>query len=323
MRYNYRWNNVFRLCEEPLKVCCFHSIPVDHVCDLSQKGKTETMFITNLDKIVEHKNTSPTPFFTSLRILYRRFYPMIKTPVAATDNERLALQYVPTRTLTAKFTSVLSYLQKHSKFPIGDYFEFGVYNGTSMSCMNTALTTFGLDHVNLIGFDSFLGLPTEVESIDDGVWSTGLFSCPKDYTIKNLCSKNVDMSRVHFVDGWYKDTLSLHPIKLNTTRVSVVMIDCDAYSSAVLALNFVSPFLSDISAIFFDDWRLNDLDVKGMGEYRAFNEFLLRHKQEFAVVGFGQYNRKSRVFIVKRIDRNASLVRRYYETLISKFSLRW
>jgi O-methyltransferase len=279
----------------------------------------------NHDRTVEHEDTRiPLPLFNSFRILYRRFYPMLKTPVAATDEERLALQYVPPQPLTAKFTSVLSYLQKHSRYPIGDYFEFGVYNGTSMSCMNAALMALGLDHVKLIGFDSFLGLPREVESDDGGVWSAGLFSCPKDYTIQNLRSKNVDMNRVQFVEGWYKDTLSSsYPISLISTRASVVMIDCDAYSSAVLALNFISPFLSDISAIFFDDWRLNDLDVKGMGEYRAFSEFLLSHEQEFAVIGFGKYNRKSRVFIVKMRDQNASFIRRLYETLITKCSVRW
>jgi hypothetical protein len=43
----------------------------------------------------------------------------------------------------------------------GDYLEFGVSRGTSMACVHGNLRDAGLQHVRLIGFDSFEGMPPE------------------------------------------------------------------------------------------------------------------------------------------------------------------
>ena len=42
---------------------------------------------------------------------------------------------------------------------LGDYLEFGVSRGTSMACTYSTLRHAGLNHMRLIGFDSFEGLP--------------------------------------------------------------------------------------------------------------------------------------------------------------------
>jgi hypothetical protein len=227
------------------------------------------------------------------------FDPIPTSPVPGNEIESHALVLVPPLQLTRKFVSTLKYLQKQSKCPIGDYVEFGVYNGTSMGCMFDALKQLRLHQVRLFGFDSFKGLPPDIAEDDGGVWKPGQFECPKEIAIENLAAKGVPPSRVCLIEGWYKDTLNPAVSCLEEKSVSVVMLDCDAYSSSKIALNFIHPFLKDISALFFDDWRLNDLDLKGMGEFRAFNEFLRSHS-EFRVSGFGRYNRKSKVFIVRR-----------------------
>jgi len=77
------------------------------------------------------------------------------------------------------------------------------------------------------------------------------------------------------------------------------MMDCDAYSSARLALAFIHPVLANVAAIAFDDWKLNDLDIKGMGEFRAFNEFLSHHA-ELSIETLPGYNRKSKIFILRK-----------------------
>src|SRR3989337_4080318 len=42
---------------------------------------------------------------------------------------------------------------------VGDYLEFGVFQGTSLNCMYQTLMELKLDDVRLFGFDSFKGLP--------------------------------------------------------------------------------------------------------------------------------------------------------------------
>ncbi len=255
-----------------------------------------------------------------IRALYRILYPIPRSPAPKNFTEAHALQLVPPRELTKKFVSVLKFLKQHSKSPIGDYVEFGVYNGTSMRCMFNALTQLNLHNPRLVGFDSFQGLPAEVAEDDAGVWRPGQFACPKDVAVTNLLREGVPPARMQLVEGWYKDTLQPGENSLANKSVSVVMFDCDAYSSAKLALDYISPYLKDVCAVFFDDWRLNDLDLKGLGEYRAFDEFL-RSRREFIATSFGRYNRKSKVFIVRRVSAGSAgsgMLKRFLANLLRR-----
>jgi hypothetical protein len=165
--------------------------------------------------------------------------------------------------------------------------------------MYDALLQLKLDHVRLFGFDSFMGLPPEVRSEDGGVWKPGQFACPRQVTADNLALKGVPTNRVFLVEGWYKDTLKHNASTYGIQTVSMVMVDCDTYSSARMVLDFIYPLLDRTTAIIFDDWKLNDLDIKGMGEYRAFNEFVTRH-QDLSIEALRGYNRKSKIFIVRK-----------------------
>jgi hypothetical protein len=242
-----------------------------------------------------------TDIWNGLRWLYRAVNPIPKSPIANNEVHLRDLELVPPQALTRKFVRALRLVKSLSRGNIGDYVEFGVFNGTSIACMYEALKITKLTQVRLIGFDSFAGLPPEVVHDDGGVWSAGQFACPKHVTIENLRSKAVDLNRLELVEGWYKDTLSQTPDNYRIRSASVAMIDCDAYSSAKLALNFLSTCLASVAIIFLDDWRLNNLDLKGMGEFRAFREFLLEHP-EYSVHRLSSYNRKSEMFLLRRID---------------------
>lgn len=231
--------------------------------------------------------------------LYRRISPIPPSPSPRTKDENYKLPLVPAAALTDRLEEILHLLQSQTSAQIGDYAEFGVYNGTSMGCMFDALSRLRLDRIQLFGFDSFMGLPPEASQEDGGVWKPGQFACPKQVTIENLSARGVPLNRVHLVEGWYRDTLGLSPDDYGIERVSVVMMDCDAYSSARLALAFIHPVLANVAAIAFDDWKLNDLDIKGMGEFRAFNEFLSHHA-ELSIETLPGYNRKSKIFILRK-----------------------
>jgi len=66
--------------------------------------------------------------------------------------------------LLPQFREALRYLQeKMGAENIGDFLEFGVCQGTSLGLMYDELLDAGLNHVRLFGFDSFAGLPHDVE----------------------------------------------------------------------------------------------------------------------------------------------------------------
>jgi len=231
--------------------------------------------------------------------LYRHFNPLPRSPEPLNDADRFTLKLVPSDRLTQKFEQAIRFLRRHSENPVETYIEFGVYNGTSMSCMHRAFTNAGVRNPRLIGFDSFQGLPPGSDHEDGGVWRVGQFTCPVDVTLRNLNDLGVPLEKVQLVEGWFADTLAgpaKHPIHRN---VSIVMIDSDTYSSAKLALQYVEPILADLSVIFFDDWKLNDLDIRNMGEFRAFREFVDEHPNLEVRLAPG-YNRKSMAAVIRR-----------------------
>jgi hypothetical protein len=192
----------------------------------------------------------------------------------------------------------VDFLQAELQFDLGAYAEFGVYNGSSMLCMLHALAQIGNQTMPLYGFDSFAGLPPSAATEDGGVWQPGQFSCPRAVTETRLAAADLPPNRVTLVEGWYSDTLSKGD-SYGIDSASLVMVDSDTYSSARLALRFVAPLLTNPSVLIFDDWRLNDLDVKAMGEYRAFYEWAAQYPT-IRWKSVRSYNRKSKMLILRR-----------------------
>lgn len=234
-----------------------------------------------------------------LRRLYRRLRPIPTSPRPRSAVEAYQLNLVPQAALTARLQWAINHIAGEAGGEVAAYLEFGVYNGSSMICMHRALESRGLVGVRLVGFDSFRGLPPDIGEVDDGVWLPGQFACPRSVTEANLRAAGIPDRDLLLVEGWYKETLASGPQALGLARASIVMIDCDAYPSAKLALGFIAPILDSPSILIFDDWKLNELDLKGMGEYRAFKEFL-RTQPDIRAKEVKSYNRKSKMFVVRR-----------------------
>jgi O-methyltransferase len=189
---------------------------------------------------------------------------------------RLRIRYrarlVEPKALQDRFTQAISRLQSEG-VEIGDYLEFGVYHGTSLSVMYRTLNTSGNGQSRLIGFDSFEGLPPVAATDSGGHWQPGEFKSTLDFTRSVLDHERVDWSRVTLVKGFFEDTLTDQlRTDLQIRRASMVMIDCDLYQSTKEALRFCSQAIVDKTVMFFDDWY--PLADKGLGEKQAFDEWL-------------------------------------------------
>lgn len=203
---------------------------------------------------------------------------------------------VPERSFTECCRRAIGTLRSKGQSSFGDYLEFGVSRGTSFACMHSALEAEGLDHVRLIGFDSFEGMPPEAAG--EG-WAPGQFRSTIDETREYLTGRGVDWGRAHLVQGWFRETLTNATREgLAITNASLIMVDCDIYSASRDVLWFVEPLIGQRAVIFFDDW--GSQEEKGeIGQKEAFAEFLEAFPS-LTAQGLESYADAARVFLVER-----------------------
>ncbi|MDA8017634.1 MAG: class I SAM-dependent methyltransferase [Thermoanaerobaculia bacterium] len=211
---------------------------------------------------------------------------------------RIPVDWQPRERLQACFEEQLTWLisRSESREPAGDYLEFGVYQGNSLVCMDRALDALNVGGMRLFGFDSFEGLPASAEF--DQIWSQGQFRSDLEFTRQLLDDAGVDWDRIELVKGFYDEVLN-EPLaaQLGLDVASMVMIDCDLYSSTRDALAFCGPRLADDAVILFDDWESTDEEH---GEKLAFREFL-EANPHFRAEPQGGYHQKAEVFRLQRI----------------------
>jgi O-methyltransferase len=212
---------------------------------------------------------------------------------------------VPKQELARIYTSLLDEVVDPRTGP-GVYLEFGVFAGDSMAVMARVSAEHGWPDLPLVGFDSFEGLPATVgDSPHDEAWYAHQFSCPESLALENLRDQGVDLDRVELVKGWFDETLTDELAARLVARhghASVVMVDCDAYVSAVPALAFLDRFIVDRTAVVMDDWYAFNADEGGRGVQRAFEEWLERSPQltAEAIDDYRHTGFSGKVFVVSR-----------------------
>ena len=198
--------------------------------------------------------------------------------------------------------------------PVGDYLEFGVSRGTSMSLVWKALHSEGmLERVRLFGFDSFQGMPPE--SLGQG-WVPGEFHSTLSATRQHLRERSVDLDKVHLIKGWFRDTLTEQTrAEYSIGKASLIMVDCDIYSASKEALDFCEPHIHNTAAIVFDDWSWRE-DRGERGQKEAFQEFL-DASPSLSAETLPSYRPEARVFLVTRKQS----IRAKFSALLGIFSL--
>lgn len=214
---------------------------------------------------------------------------------------------VPEDSLTEKYKEALDWLiEVGGSKEIGDYLEFGTFNGTSLACMYRTVQDADLPNVRLFGFDSFEGLP---ESAANDGWVPGRYQIDYPYVVKWLSRQGIDWQRVFLIKGWYSDTLNDALIQQHgIAKASIIMVDCDAYQSAKEALDFCAPLIDKWAVVFFDDWHSAGRAARNLGEKRAFDEFRSANP-DLEAEDLGGYNRNSMVFKLSRSNTYSAAAR--------------
>ena len=174
-------------------------------------------------------------------------------------------------------------VKEESDGTVGDYYEFGLFRGYTFLQAFKCTKEQGLDNIHYYGFDSFSGLP-EAEGVDavDCRFFEGQFACSKADVEKNLSEHGMASNRMTLIEGYYEDSLteSLHQ-QHDFKKASVVLLDCDYYSSTKVALDWMIPYLQVGTILLFDDW-FSYGDSDELGQQKAFKEFLETHTQYHA-----------------------------------------
>jgi O-methyltransferase len=167
---------------------------------------------------------------------------------------------------------------KHSKLG-GDYLEFGVWKGGSISVAYHLRQLMDLPKMRLFGFDSFEGLP-KIEGVDKntGEFSKGDYNAALSLVQHNLQKNGVELRQITFVKGWYNDTLNEETRRsYDIQKVAIAYIDCDLYESTVPVLEFLTPLLQEGTVLIFDDWFCHRASPD-LGEQKACAEWQKKHR---------------------------------------------
>ncbi len=137
----------------------------------------------------------------------------------------------------------------------GDFIETGVWRGGTTILMRGVLQAMGDSGRGVWVADSFEGLPApdaDAYPADEGLdWShVEVLKVGADAVRANFERYGLLDDRVHFLEGWFCDTLPDAPIE----AISVLRLDGDLYQSTMDALVSLEPKVSSGGFVLVDDY---------------------------------------------------------------------
>lgn len=137
----------------------------------------------------------------------------------------------------------------------GDLIETGVWRGGACILMRAVLKAYDVTDRIVWVADSFEGLPQPDESrypadAGDRHHTFAPLAVSVDDVKANFSRYGLLDSQVRFLEGWFKDTLPIAPIK----RLALLRLDGDMYQSTIEALEALYHKVSPGGVIIVDDY---------------------------------------------------------------------
>lgn len=172
----------------------------------------------------------------------------------------------------------------------GDLIEAGVWRGGACILMRGVLKAYGVKDRSVWVADSFEGLPPPDSSYpadaNDKHSTFEELAVSLEQVRENFRVYDLLDDQVHFLKGWFSDTLSQAPIG----RLAILRLDGDMYSSTIQTLDALYKKVSVGGFVIVDDYILE-------GCRKAVDDFRRDHRiddQLQEVDGAAVYWRKSR-----------------------------
>ena len=179
----------------------------------------------------------------------------------------------------------------------GAYFEFGVFEGTSLLAAAELHRRLNFTVVrNYYGFDSFdEGFKYFSSEDAHPFFKAGDFSSSYEKTLKRFRKHQ----NVKLIKGFFEHSLSDSPATEISDKCAIAFIDCDLKSPASVALEYLVPRLQEGSVLIVDDY----FAYKGkptLGTCGAVNDFLERNDR-IKLRPFNSYGHGGQSFIVYEV----------------------
>jgi Macrocin-O-methyltransferase (TylF) len=152
----------------------------------------------------------------------------------------------------------------------GDIVETGVWRGGVCVLARAVLSVHGVGDRSVWLADSFAGMP----AVEAGGYARDhelamdrhnpVIAVPIEQVMENFRRYDLLDDQVRFLPGWFRDSLPLAPI----SRIAVLRLDGDLYSSTMDALVHLYPKVSPGGYVIVDDY-LVDVCREAVAEYRA------------------------------------------------------
>ena len=144
----------------------------------------------------------------------------------------------------------------------GDLIETGVWRGGATIFMRAILKVYGVTDRIVWVADSFEGLPKPEEEKypqdkGDRHYTYKQLAVPLEQVKQNFQKYGLLDEQVHFLKGWFKDTLPNAPIE----KISVARLDGDLYQSTMDALNNLYHKISVGGFLIVDDYSLKGTEA--------------------------------------------------------------
>ena len=183
----------------------------------------------------------------------------------------------------------------------GDYFEFGVFTGSSfchaVRCAK-ANERFDdkLNEMHFFGFDSFEGFGKLPESDQHRFYTDINFATNYERVCLRVKSV-VDESRFTLLKGYFEETL----IGDSSRKSRIIFIDSDTYSSATLALNYLYSSFQEGTILILDDY-FSYKGSKEKGVAGAVSGFCLKNNIEMRQIS--SYGMGGVIMIINKLNNS-------------------
>eukprot|EP01060_Flectonema_neradi_P027066 TRINITY_DN36701_c0_g1_i1.p1 TRINITY_DN36701_c0_g1~~TRINITY_DN36701_c0_g1_i1.p1 ORF type:complete len:406 (+),score=57.20 TRINITY_DN36701_c0_g1_i1:69-1286(+) len=137
----------------------------------------------------------------------------------------------------------------------GSFMETGVWRGGSCIYASAFLHAYQNEiptGLNVYVYDSFSGLPKKEHPGDARFWAYMNYVSVSEEQVRDYYQRyGLLGSNVHFVKGWFQDTVPNH-----STPISILRLDGDMYKSTLEVLCHIYPFLVVGGYWIVDDWNI-------------------------------------------------------------------
>lgn len=150
----------------------------------------------------------------------------------------------------------------------GDVIETGVWKGGACIFMKEIIELFEQDRQVWVA-DSFAGLPKPdkekyPDDAGDDLWSIEQLRISEDDVKNNFRKYGLLDEKVHFLKGWFKDTLPTAPIE----KLALMRLDGDMYESTMDGLVNLYDKLSVGGYCIIDDYAAIPACAKAVHDFR-------------------------------------------------------